>query len=455
MIRRGVSLLALCAALGCERGESVRLAVIGDFGSDTASEAQVAALVREFRPDLVATVGDNDYPDGAADTIDRNVGRHYHEWIAPYKGTYGPGAEVNRFFPALGNHDWRTAGAKPYLDYFELPGNERYYTVRRDPLELFVVDSDPHEPDGITADSAQARWLRASLAASNAPHRIVIFHHPPFSSGPHGSTPELQWPFREWGATAVLSGHDHGYERFELGGMPYVVVGTGGARLYKPRRTVPGSQVRIFGSHGALRVQLERAGGRAEFASSSDGSRDAFALPVASDLAPPRALVASGDTWSLVDGKAVPPAWLEPGFDATAWAAVPTPFRLVDAGASGKPHTTYYRREFTLDAAPGAFAQLLLGLPRDQPALARLNGREVARVERSKREGAWLVPRGPRADAPSPILCHFMLEPALLRTGANVLAIEVVRDPAEGGDPAFAAELTAYPAPGAPPGAGP
>src|SRR5262249_11281048 len=161
---------------------------------------------------------------------------------------------------------------------------------------------------------------------------------------------------------------------------PYVVVGTGGARLYEPRATAPGSRVRIFGRHGALQIEVDRAGGRAEFASASDGARDRFALPVASALAPPRALVASGDTWSLVDGRAVPPAWLEPGFDTTAWAAVPTPFRLVDAGSGGKPHTTYYRREFPLDASPSAFAQLSLGLPRDQPALARLNGREVARV---------------------------------------------------------------------------
>ncbi len=448
MIRLGGVVLALFAALACAPRESVRLAVIGDFGGGTAAEAQVAALVRGFQPDLVATVGDNNYPDGAAETIDPNIGRHYHDYIAPYRGSFGAGASVNRFFPALGNHDWRTAGAKPYLDYFELPGNERYYTVRRGPVALFVVDSDGHEPDGVTADSVQGRWLRAELAASDAPHRFVLFHHPPFSSGPHGSTYELQWPFREWGATAVLSGHDHSYERFEAGGMPYVVVGTGGAPLYKPKPTVPGSLVRIFGSHGALRIDADADGARAAFASSTDGARDTFELRPARELAPPRALVGSGDTWKLVDGKTVTGRWLEPGFDTTAWAAAPTPFRLVDAGAAGRAHTTYYRREFELDAAPAAFAQLSLGLPRDQPAVAWLNGREVARVERSKAESTWLVPRGPRADrTAAPILMHFWLAAGLLQTGVNVLAIEVQRDPGQGGDPSFDAELTAYLAP--------
>src|SRR5262245_32990188 len=107
MIRRGAGVLALYLALGCSRGESLRIAVIGDFGTPEAPAAQVAALVRGIQPDLVATVGDNNYPAGAAETIDANIGRHYHSYIAPYRGRFGAGASVNRFFPALGNHDWR------------------------------------------------------------------------------------------------------------------------------------------------------------------------------------------------------------------------------------------------------------------------------------------------------------------------------------------------------------
>ena len=35
-----------------------------------------------------------------------------------------------RFFPSLGNHDWGTGNVNAYFDYFELPGNERYYDFR-------------------------------------------------------------------------------------------------------------------------------------------------------------------------------------------------------------------------------------------------------------------------------------------------------------------------------------
>ena len=238
-----------------------RLAVIGDFGMDNQPEADVAALVASWQPDAVVTVGDNNYPDGTAETIDDNIGRHYHDFIYPYKGSHGAGATSNRFFPTLGNHDWRTASGNPplptpYLDYFTLPGNERYYDVTVGPVHIFAVDSDPHEPDGIESTSVQADWLRAGLAGSTAPWRLVFMHHPPYSSSSsHGSTPEMQWPYAEWGANAVLAGHDHTYERIERDGILYFVNGMGGAALYTIGLPVEGSQVRYNSDYGAMLIE--------------------------------------------------------------------------------------------------------------------------------------------------------------------------------------------------------
>lgn len=233
----------------------VRFAVIGDYGQAGPAAEAVARLVQSWEPDFIVTTGDNNYPHGEARTIDDNIGRYYHAFIAPYRGQYGAGADRNRFFPALGNHDWATAGAQPYLDYFTLPGNERYYEVRWGPVHLFILNSNPGEPDGITRDSRQARWLKERLRASDAPWRLVVMHHPPYSSGPHGSTLALQWPFAQWGATAVLSGHDHVYERIERDGILYFVNGLGGHPARYPFRVpVPGSQVRYRGNYGAMRV---------------------------------------------------------------------------------------------------------------------------------------------------------------------------------------------------------
>jgi tartrate-resistant acid phosphatase type 5 len=232
-----------------------RFAVIGDFGLAGPGEAAVAALVGRFKPDFIITVGDNNYPDGAAETIDVNIGQYFHDFIAPYTGQFGAGAAENLFFPSLGNHDWRTAGAGPYLDYFTLPGNERYYDFARGNVHLFAVDSDPSEPDGITDESVQGHWLRAALAAATEPWRIVYMHHPPYSSGPHGSTSYMQWPFGAWGATVVFAGHDHDYERLEVEGITYVVCGLGGAPAYHFGSPLPGTRSRFEGGFGAGLVE--------------------------------------------------------------------------------------------------------------------------------------------------------------------------------------------------------
>jgi hypothetical protein len=232
--------------------------VIGDYGSASQAERDVAALVHSWKPDFIITTGDNNYPAGAAATIDENIGQYYHEFIAPYTGSYGAGAETNRFYPSLGNHDWNTSGAVPYLNYFTLPGNERYYDVVRGPVHLFAIDSDPHEPDGRTSDSAQGQWLQGALAASSGCWDLVYFHHPAFSSGLHGSTSEMQWPFQAWGADAVLNGHDHLYERIVVDGFPYFVDGLGGAEIYQFQTPVPGSQVRYNANFGAMLVIATR-----------------------------------------------------------------------------------------------------------------------------------------------------------------------------------------------------
>src|SRR4051812_29681044 len=141
---------------------SVRFAVIGDYGLAGPAEADVAALVKSWSPEFIVTTGDNNYDKGGAATIDANVGQYYHDFIYPYLGAYGNGADRNRFFPILGNHDWYTAGALPYLNYFTLPGNERYYDMVWGPVHVFALDSDQHEPDGVTPNSLQGNWLRSA-----------------------------------------------------------------------------------------------------------------------------------------------------------------------------------------------------------------------------------------------------------------------------------------------------
>jgi hypothetical protein len=244
-----------------------------------AAEEQVARLVRSWNPEFILTTGDNNYPNGGADTIDANIGQYFHEFICPYRGGYGPGATRNRFFPALGNHDWYTLGAAPYLDYFTLPGKERYYDLTWGDVQFFALDSDPNEPDGTSATSQQAQWLKQRLAASKARWKLVTMHHPPYSSGPHLSTTYMQWPYREWGADLVLAGHDHTYERINVGGLTYVVTGLGGASIYAFSVPIDGSTVRYNEKYGAGLIEADSSRLNARFFTADGELVDEFTLP--------------------------------------------------------------------------------------------------------------------------------------------------------------------------------
>lgn len=125
----------------------------------------VADLVASWSPNFVATVGDNNYPEGRAATIDVNIGKYYAAFIGDYTGQFGPGSADNRFWPTLGNHDWKTGNVDAYQAYFTLPGNERYYEIDHGLVHLFMVDSEGEEPDGATFDSVQSMCGISSRAS--------------------------------------------------------------------------------------------------------------------------------------------------------------------------------------------------------------------------------------------------------------------------------------------------
>lgn len=235
----------------------LRFGVIGDYGQGEQAELDVANLVKNWNPDLIITVGDNNYPVGSPETIDANIGQFYQEYIAPYNGAYGAGAETNRFFPTLGNHDLDTAGGQAYFDYFTLPGNERYYDFVWGPIHFFALNSDSREPDGVGRSSIQAQWLQAGMAASQSPWQVVYFHTAPHSTGVHGPVEWMRWPFAEWGADVVLAGHNHVYERFLIDSIPYFTNGVGGGPIYDFTGSDPQLQARFNDDYGAMLVTAD------------------------------------------------------------------------------------------------------------------------------------------------------------------------------------------------------
>jgi hypothetical protein len=267
-------------------GSTVRFAVFGDYGDHSDGAVRVAGLVSRLGPEFIVTTGDNSYdvPD-----YDLNIGDLYSDFIGSYQGVHGDGATVNRFFPALGDHEYSDGGIEPYLKFFALPGlgitssrtsgNERYYDFVVGPVHIFVLNVQPQEPDGRGPRSEQARWLREQLVASSSPWRLVVSPVPPFSSGNnHGSDPTVQWPFDEWGVDAVFSGDDHVYERVVHDGLPYFVSGLGGRSMYGFNAPIEGSEVRYAEDFGVLMVEACDSSLQFEFYSVSEGVIDRFSL---------------------------------------------------------------------------------------------------------------------------------------------------------------------------------
>ena len=137
---------------------TISFAFIGDFGNNSTGELQVANLVDSWNPDFVITLGDNNYPavrlrpstPTSASTM-ANTSVPTRQPMAPVGGQSL--LPLSRQ-PRLANPRGSPALPSPYLDYFTLPGNERYYSYFQGPVEFFVLDS------GDTTGTGSDRWTR-------------------------------------------------------------------------------------------------------------------------------------------------------------------------------------------------------------------------------------------------------------------------------------------------------
>ncbi|MDY7227287.1 metallophosphoesterase [Hyalangium rubrum] len=231
--------------------KNVHFTAMGDFGTGGSTQAQVLKLLSQpgKAGDFVLALGDNAYSSGTEQEFQDRM--------------FTPMAPLLRqtpIFPSLGNHEYVTSYGQPYLDNFYLPTNnpaktERYYSFDWGPVHFVALDSTCAVLGtlDICKVAPQKTWLAQDLAATTRPWKVVFFHHPPWSSGAHGSQLTMRREFgpllEQYGVDLVLTGHDHNYERSKAmkgdavapsgtKGIPYIVVGSGGAAL----RTFPIAQ---------------------------------------------------------------------------------------------------------------------------------------------------------------------------------------------------------------------
>lgn len=167
--------------------------------------------------------------------------------------------------PSMGNHEKKTS---LFRSYFDLPGEEYYYSYRIGPVHVTVIDN--YRDLGFANDwreTPQGKWLLQDLQdAESAPWRIALFHTPVYSRGPHGKLNEDGLPkeepmrfalqellplLKQHGYRLTVNGHDHLYERSESDNLVMLTSGGGGAPAYNigPETQNPLSKLVVSTTH--------------------------------------------------------------------------------------------------------------------------------------------------------------------------------------------------------------
>ncbi|MDZ7346615.1 MAG: CotH kinase family protein, partial [candidate division KSB1 bacterium] len=144
-------------------------------------------------------------------------------------------------------------------------------------------------------------------------------------------------------------------------------------------------------------------------------------------------IIRQGDVWRFFPGRSEPPAsWKSLSFDDSNWQQGPSGFGYGDnddATIIENVLTIYIRKTFKIDN-PGRVLRLLLHVDYDDGFIAYLNGVEAARANMGEVHQHFAFNEPATAGHEAMIYQGqapeaFEIDPALLRSGTNVLALEV------------------------------
>ncbi|MCF3948569.1 metallophosphoesterase [Acidiphilium iwatense] len=264
------SLLAATPAVAAAAADQkLGFFVIGDWGRHGAHHQiavgrAMAAAAAESDPRFIVSAGDNFYESGVTSI-------HDPQWRSSFEDVYSEAALQRPWHVILGNHDYR-GDVEAQIDYSKLSHRwhlpARYYTRTktlpdRSDAEIFYLDTSPFIRKYLGTSTriegqnphAQREWLDTALGRSTARWKIVIGHHPIYTTlgGAGHDQPDLiaaiEPLLRRHRVKLYINGHDHTMQYVEMGGIAYVTTGAG-SETYTPG---PASRTGfVSGAHGFL-----------------------------------------------------------------------------------------------------------------------------------------------------------------------------------------------------------
>jgi len=266
--------------------QPVSFITFGDWGREGKyGQQETADVMGKYaeanNTDFILVLGDNFYPTGVKDVNDPH-------WKISFEDVYTASSLQIPWFVTLGNHDYG-GNVQAQIDYSALSSRwnlpARYYSFEKTIVDgttaLFVViDSNPFIKSYLTLDSnneeldtasvnelrrqdtrLQLKWLDSVLSSSSAKWKIVAAHHPVYSGGEHGNTPEMieeiEPILTKYKVNLYLCGHDHDMQHIKMPGsnINYFVAGSG-SKLRKTAKT--DNSLFASSENGFLNIRIEK-----------------------------------------------------------------------------------------------------------------------------------------------------------------------------------------------------
>ena len=223
---------------------AAKVTVFGDRTSGYTSgvaDPVSTAVVDVARGDAVNIVHPGDLSDGSFD-LNTTTG-------AMKTTIEGRGGKI---YSAPGNWDYQAvAGIAGWNTWFGLDAGQskRYRSVVLGFCEYFFYDTNTENTDNggqssvaVAKASAMGQWLIAAIAASQAKWKVVVMHHPAYSSSTHHSGPSdqgswpaqnkaMQWDWASMGVKLVIQSHDHVVSRMLVNGTTFYTIALGGGSI--------------------------------------------------------------------------------------------------------------------------------------------------------------------------------------------------------------------------------